>query len=155
MPLHGVVEAVPAGGDQGAPAGTDGMFVVEPLDGVAGGLGQAAHSGCDVDVVGEVPVRGRLLQAADGGCQLVLRVASGTRAPSPMCLLLSSMLWIVAYLRSLPHRSHSTARCLPRSPLRRPPPHFVVRHLDHPPFQAALRNLKVRAVISDYINSSS
>ncbi|WP_413098153.1 hypothetical protein [Streptomyces sp. Inha503] len=38
---------------------------------------EVAHGGGDVDVVGEVTVRGCLAQSADGGCQVVLGAAYG------------------------------------------------------------------------------
>ncbi|MGW7620354.1 hypothetical protein ACWGLG_31900 [Streptomyces antimycoticus] len=66
-----------AGGDQGAPAFSDGVCVVKPLDGASGGLGEVAHGGGDVDVVGEVAVRGCLAQAVEGGGEVVWCVAYG------------------------------------------------------------------------------
>ncbi|GAA0703942.1 hypothetical protein GCM10009548_91500 [Streptomyces malaysiensis subsp. malaysiensis] len=75
LPLLGAAQVVSAGGDQGAPALPDGVFLVKPLNGASIGLGQVAHSGSDVNVVGEVAVRGCLAQAVDGGCQVVLCAA--------------------------------------------------------------------------------
>lgn len=66
-----------AGGDQGAPALSDGACVVKPQDGAFSGLGEVAHGGGDVDVVGEVAVRGCFAQAVEGGVEIVWCVAYG------------------------------------------------------------------------------
>lgn len=66
-----------AGGDEGPPAGADGVVAAEPADGGPVGPGPVAHGGRDGHIVGEVAVRGRVVQPVDGGGQVVLGLAYG------------------------------------------------------------------------------